>query len=50
MKDQAKQFENFVAVELNNMLNIWNELTGKKFSLFYVRDKEKKETDFLILK
>lgn len=48
--DKAKRFENFVAVELRTLLNLWVELTGKEYSLYYIRDKSKRETDFLIVK
>ncbi|MFH0790749.1 MAG: ATP-binding protein [Candidatus Omnitrophota bacterium] len=48
--DQAKRFENFAAVELHTLLNLWTDLTAKSYSLYYIRDRNKKETDFLILK
>lgn len=50
IKDPHKRFENYVAVELNSRLSAWQDLTGMEFSLSYVRDKNKQETDFLILK
>lgn len=50
IEDKAKRFENFVAVELRTLLTLWTDLTAKNYALYYVRDKEKKETDFLILK
>lgn len=50
INDSAKRFENFVAVELYTLLNLWADLTGKNYALHYVRDKAKKETDFLIIK
>jgi len=48
IEDKAKRFENYVAVELNTRLNLWSDLTGIEHALFYIRDKNKKETDFLI--
>ncbi|MFH1441178.1 MAG: hypothetical protein ABIH18_03950 [Candidatus Omnitrophota bacterium] len=47
IEDAVKRFENFVAVELHALLNLWTDLTGENYSLHYVRDKEKRETDFL---
>ena len=48
VKDEAKRFENYVAVELNTLLSLWTDAAGEKYSLFYIRNKEKQETDFLI--
>lgn len=50
IKDPHKRFENYTAVELNSRLSAWQDLTGTEFSLSYIRDKNKRETDFLILK
>lgn len=50
IKDQHKRFENYIAVELNSRLSAWQDLTGTEFNLSYIRDKNKQETDFLILK
>src|SRR3990167_6309461 len=50
VKDPHKRFENYIAVELNSRLSAWQDLTGTEFSLSYIRDKNKRETDFLILK
>ena len=48
--DAASRFENFIAVELHTRLSLWTDLTGVQYSLFYLRDKQKRETDFLIVK
>ena len=48
--DQAKRFENYVACELQAVIRFWGDASGERYSLFYIRNKEKKETDFLILK
>lgn len=48
IKDKGKRFENFVAVELRTRLHLWADASGEKYSLFYIRTKEKLETDFLI--
>jgi len=49
-KDYAKRFENYVALELKIMLELWNDNGIADFELFYVRTKDGKETDFLITK
>jgi predicted AAA+ superfamily ATPase len=46
--DAAIRFENFVACELLARRRLWADKTGRKFDLFYVRNKQKEETDFLI--
>ena len=48
IKDIGKKFENYIAVELKTQINFWNDASGKNYSLFYIRDKEKKEVDFLV--
>ena len=46
--EPAKRFENFVAVQLVSRLSLWSENSEHRFGLFYVRNKEKQETDFLL--
>ena len=48
LSDEATRFENFVACELNCLLTFWNDSGLGPFELFYIRTKDKKETDFLI--
>ena len=48
VKDPGKRFENYVAVELNTLSSLWMDSTGEKYSLFYIRNKQKQETDFLV--
>lgn len=50
VKDAGKSFENYIAVELKTMLSLWMDATGERYSLFYIRNKQKEETDFLITK
>lgn len=50
VKDPGRRFENYIAVELHTLLSLYEEATGERFSLFYIRDKQKRETDFLITK
>lgn len=46
--DLDKRFENYVAAELFVLISYWND-NGGQFELRYVRTKEGKESDFLIL-
>lgn len=48
IQDDSIKFENMVAVELFRAVNTWNDLGLGKFDLFYIRNKEKEEVDFLI--
>lgn len=41
----AKRFENYVAVELKALVEMWNDF-GHDFELFYLRTKDGKESDF----
>jgi predicted AAA+ superfamily ATPase len=42
------RFENLVAVHLRKLVDAWNDWGYGDFELHYVRNKEKKETDFLV--
>ena len=44
----AKRFENYVAVELKTMTDLWHDQGIADFDLMYVRTRDGKETDFLI--
>jgi len=50
VKDPGRRFENYVAVELVSRLDFWTQISESNYTLFYIRNKEKQETDFLILK
>ena len=50
IKNPAARFENYVACELQSRLSLWNNTSGEQYHLFYTRNKEKQETDFLIVK
>lgn len=50
IKDPGKMFENYVAVELKIQMSLWMDAGEDRYSLFYVRNKQKQETDFLITK
>jgi len=46
--DPAPRFENMVALELLRAVSTWNDLGYGSFSLHFVRDRDKREVDFLI--
>jgi predicted AAA+ superfamily ATPase len=50
IKDEAAKFENFTAMELLSRVDLWNDATKDKYALYFVRNREGKETDFLITK
>ena len=46
--DAGPRFENLVALHLLKTCHLWTELGHGDYQLFYVRDREKREVDFLI--
>lgn len=48
--DQGKRAETFVACQLLKAVNGWTDLGLGQFDLFYIRDKQKREVDFLVTK
>jgi len=46
--DRGARFENLVAGHLRKACDAWTDTGKGTFELFYVRDKEKREVDFLI--
>lgn len=48
--DDAKRFENFVAIELKARIDLWNDYSEDKYDVSFVRTRDGRETDFLILK
>lgn len=48
INNQGSRFENYVACELMSLLTLWGDASGEDFSLFYIRNKQKQETDFLL--
>lgn len=50
IQDPAKRFENYVAVELFSRISLWKDDSEDLYRLFYIRNKQKEETDFLIVK
>lgn len=48
--DPAARFENLVANHLLKAVHFWTDSGLGKFDLSYIRDKEKREVDFLVLR
>ena len=48
VKDEGYRFENLVACHLLKAVNLWTDLGLGNYELWFVRDKEKREVDFLI--
>lgn len=48
IEDPGARFENLVALHLLKLVDAWNDLGHGDFSLHYVRDKERREVDFLV--
>ena len=48
--DEGARFENLVANHLLKRLHFLEDYTGDAYSLCYLRDKEKREVDFVITK
>ena len=48
--DRGAQFENCTALHLYKLVTAWTDFGYGSFSLHYVRDREGRETDFLITK
>lgn len=46
----AQRFENYVAMELNATVSLWNDRGVGNFELCFIRTKDGHETDFLITK
>ena len=50
IENQAARFENMVACDLWRAVTLWTDLGLGNFSLHFIKDKEKREVDFLIAK
>ena len=48
MTDDGAKFKNFIASHLLKAVHLWTDLGLGNFGLFYLRDKSKKEVDFLV--
>jgi len=50
IKDTGMRVENFVACHLLKAIHFWNDMGFGDFGLYFIRDKEKREVDFLVTK
>lgn len=50
VSDPAARFENFVALELYSLVHLWTDAGFGRYELRYVRSRDGRESDFLILK
>lgn len=50
IKDEGRLFENFVASHLLKSVHYWTDTGFGNYDLYYLRDKEKREVDFLVTK
>lgn len=50
VENEAKRFENYVALELKARVDLWNDSVKDSFGLSFVRTRDGDETDFLITK
>ena len=50
ISDPGARFENLVALHLLKLRDAWNDWGSGDYELHYVRDKEKREVDFLLTK
>jgi len=48
VKNDALRFENMVAVELNRAVTLWTDFSLGEYELWYLRNKEKEEVDFVV--
>lgn len=48
VEDAGARFENLVALHLHKLVDAWNDRGHGDFALWYVRDKERREVDFLV--
>ncbi len=50
IEDQGAKLENFVASHLHKAVQFWTDTGLGEYALYYLRDKEKREVDFLVIK
>ena len=48
VRDEACRFENLAALHLYKAVSLWRSLGQADTELFYLRDKQKREADFLL--
>ncbi|HJD56349.1 MAG TPA: ATP-binding protein [Rickettsia endosymbiont of Pyrocoelia pectoralis] len=50
IEDKGAKYENFIASHLLKFCHFWSDLGFGEYDLYFVRDKQKKEVDFLVVK
>lgn len=50
ISDEGARYENMVAVHLMKAVHFWHDRGLGKYELYFLRDKEKREVDFLVTK
>jgi len=50
VSEAGQRFENLVACALLKSVHLWNDVGLGTFDLAYIRDKEKREVDFVVLR
>jgi len=50
IEDKGAKFENFIASHLLKAVDLWNDLGIGGYGLYFIRNKDKKEVDFLVTK
>lgn len=48
LKEEGARSENFIACHLLKAVHLWTDLGLGEYGLYYLRDKEKREVDFLV--
>ena len=48
VEDEGLRFENMVAVELSRAVTLWCDFGFGEYGLWYLRNKDKEEVDFLV--
>jgi predicted AAA+ superfamily ATPase len=50
IEDQGARFENLVALQLLKFCHFYTDTEGERYELRYIRDTDKREVDFIVLK
>ena len=50
VNEESYRFENYVAVEMKSKLDYWQDAGYGEFELFYIRDRDGRESDFLVVR
>lgn len=50
IKDMGARAENFIASHLLKAVHFWNDAGFGKYDLYYIRDKEQREVDFVVVR